>query len=159
MLEIAALGGVYVAGTAWREHGLLGPSDGAAPAFELDSLSGARVSLASFAGRAVLLHFWASWCGVCRAGLGEVAAAHRALGADQALVSLVPDDDADAARSLARAEGIAYPVLLATRPVLQAYRVKAFPTDYYVGPDGALRGRGVGLSTRWGLATRVGCAR
>jgi thiol-disulfide isomerase/thioredoxin len=38
----------------------------AAPAFELEDLSGNKVSLASYKGKALLVNFWATWCAPCK---------------------------------------------------------------------------------------------
>ncbi len=37
-----------------------------APAFSLEDLTGKRVSLASYKGKAVLINFWATWCAPCK---------------------------------------------------------------------------------------------
>lgn len=155
LLEGALALGAVGAITAYQGRDLVGPGE-PAPALDLPLLGGGRFSLEQARGRAVLVHFWATWCGVCRMELGAVAAVHRDLSASQSLVTVVADgeDTAHLARFVAEHE-LTYPVLLGDVGVLRRYRIGAFPTNYYLTPAGTVASRTVGASTRAAMRARL----
>jgi len=157
--EVALVVAVYVGVSSWQGRALLG-ADSPAPAFSLRSLDGKQVALADYSGKRVLLHFWATWCGVCRREHGALNALQAGLGADEVLLSVVADsEDPEAVRRYAAEAGIRYPVLLADAKVVRDYRVAAFPTNYFVTGAGKISATTVGMSTRFGMDFRLGCAR
>ncbi len=159
-IDIALFVGLYLAITTWRERDLLSNGHTAAPDFKLTNLQGQTVSLESLKGKSVLVHFWATWCGVCRQEFGALNAVDRGLDKDQALVTIVADSgQPDQVRRFVAEHHIRFPVLLGTPAVLRAYHVTVFPTTYFIGPDGRVHGHTIGLSTHWGLSARLGCAR
>ncbi|GMV14627.1 MAG: TlpA family protein disulfide reductase [Polyangiaceae bacterium] len=158
-LEIGLVAAVYFGVSAWQGRKLLG-SASPAPAFSLRSLDGKQVALEDLRGKRVLLHFWATWCGVCRQEHGALNAVQAGLGPDEVLLSVVADsEDPETVRRYAAEAGIRYPVLLADAKVVRDYRVGAFPTNYFVSKAGQITGHTVGMSTRFGMNARLGCAR
>lgn len=152
--------GVFFAVSHWQTRRLLPPGETPAPDFTLTTLQGEPVRLSDFRGKTVLLHFWATWCGVCRQEVGALNSLADSLDDDQVLVTIVADgDDRAAVERFVAERGVRYPVLLGNDELVAAYRVSMFPTNYFVDPSGRIAGSTVGMSTRWMLRTRMGCAR
>lgn len=158
-LEAVVLVGFFLAMSTWQERHLL-QRNAPAPNFTLEALDGRPVSLPSLRGKRVLVHFWATWCGVCRREFGALNAVNRGLKSDEALLAVVADaDDPDRVRAFVKEQGIEYPVLLGTDAVLRAFRVDTFPTNYYIDGAGVVSAHTIGMSTRVALASRLGCTK
>lgn len=128
----------------------------AAPSFTLTDISGREVSLAEQQGRRVVLHFFATWCGVCKAELPSIRAVHGGLADDEVLLAIAADaDDPEHVRRFAAEHELTYPILLATDEVLRAYAVDRFPTNYYLNGDGSVSTSSTGLSTWLGMQARL----
>ena len=65
-----------------------------APDFSLKDLDGKQVSLSDFRGKVVMLIFWTTWCGPCRAELKALQALEDRYGKDGAVLLAVSVDDA-----------------------------------------------------------------
>jgi peroxiredoxin len=156
LLEVGLLVFVWVLVGAYQTRRHVSARSGTAPAFTLTSLDGRSVSLADFRGKKVVLHFFATWCGVCKAELPSVRGVQSGLDDDEVLLAIAEDsDDVDALRRFAREHDLRYPILLGRRDVLAAYAVGAFPTNYYLNADGTVSSSTTGLSTRVGMELRL----
>ncbi|MCW2858207.1 MAG: TlpA family protein disulfide reductase [Marmoricola sp.] len=75
------------------------------------TLEGAKVSLASYAGKVVVINVWGSWCPPCRSEAAALSAAAREL-MPQGVVFLginTRDTSSDNALAFQRARGVPYP--------------------------------------------------
>lgn len=160
LVQLLLLVGVFLVVSRWQTRHHLPRKASPAPDFTLTDLEGNPVRLSDFRGKTVLLHFWATWCGVCRHEVGALNALAKSLGDDEVLLSVVANGrDRDAIARFVAERGVRYPVLLGNEAVLEAYRVTMFPTNYFLDREGRITSSTVGMSSRWSLKARMGCSR
>lgn len=117
-----------------------------APQFTFRSITGEVISPANFKGRAVLLVFWASWCGPCVGEiplLKELYAKHRDQGL--AVIGISLDDNPQALQSMVASKGLAWPQIRAgkTGELVKLFNVTRTPTHYLLDRDGKIAANGV----------------
>ena len=68
-LQVALFIALYLALQTWTQRHL---AQGMAPAVSGTTLSGEALNLETLRGKPLLLHFWATWCSVCRLEQGTI---------------------------------------------------------------------------------------
>jgi thiol-disulfide isomerase/thioredoxin len=118
-----------------------------APDFKLKELAGKELTLEAFRGKVILLNFWATWCGPCRAEIPELVALQNRYKDRLQIVGLVVDDDDEKEiRKVIESEGINYPVALADTETRFAYGgIAALPTVFVINAEGRVMQKHVGL--------------
>jgi thiol-disulfide isomerase/thioredoxin len=122
-------------------------SPDAAPEFKLDALDGKPLSLATARGKVVLLNFWATWCGPCRAEIPDLIALQEKYRDQLQIIGLtVDDDDASMVKQVVAEEHINYPVAMSSPEVrIQYGGVSALPTLFVLDAQGRIVQKHEGL--------------
>ena len=113
-----------------------------APDFSVTALDGRALKLSQFRGKIVLLDFWATWCGMCRADFPKLLATYEALApsARFEIVGVSIDEDAQLVRRFVDSRGLRWPQtalgIAAKNPVAQLYNVNSTPSTVLIDADG-----------------------
>jgi peroxiredoxin len=124
-----------------------------APEWSLPDFTGKTLQLADFKGKVVVLDFWGSWCGPCRAELPYFQAMFdRYKDRGVAFIGInwerapSPEEHLNAAKQFVEANRYSFPVVLDHNyQASQAYSINAFPTVYLIDKTGKIRYRNVGF--------------
>ena len=117
-----------------------------APDFKLTSLDGKPLTLAALEGKVVLLNFWATWCGPCRAEIPDLIALQDRYKGRLQIIGLNVDDEEADIKQYVEETGINYPVAMTSNDVrLQFGGIPALPTSFVLDTLGRVVQKHVGL--------------
>jgi thiol-disulfide isomerase/thioredoxin len=119
--------------------------------FTFKNLDGKDVALSSYKGKVVLLNFWATWCGPCKAEIPAFVELQQQYGDKLAIVGFSVDDTAEQARAFAQQYKINYPILLGEgREELQdAYGpIWGIPASFLISRDGLVCRKHLGIAPK-----------
>jgi cytochrome c biogenesis protein CcmG/thiol:disulfide interchange protein DsbE len=119
--------------------------------FTIQDLDGKNVKLSDYKGKVILLNFWATWCGPCKAEIPGFVELQDRFRNDLVVVGYSVDDDEPKARAFAKEYKMNYPILLGLgrEDVQEAYGpIWGIPASFIINRDGKVCRKHLGIAPK-----------
>jgi cytochrome c biogenesis protein CcmG/thiol:disulfide interchange protein DsbE len=143
----------------WNPASDEGAKDSHGSALPIRDFKGEELTLGEYAGRPLVVNFWASWCPPCAAEMPDFERVHESVGESVAFLGVNMRDDRNLAEDLAESTGVTY--RLAEDPqgrLFQAFEGAGMPTTVFIDADGTVVDVVAGQLTEAELRERIGSA-
>lgn len=113
-----------------------------APDFELETLEGEKTKLSDYRGEKVIVNFWATWCPPCREEIPDFKELYEKEDVEILAINMgETEDKQEMVEEFVYDEyEMEFPVLKEeTGDLMEEFKVFAFPTSYFIDPDGHIQ--------------------
>ena len=116
-------------------------------------LDGSAFTIAEFAGKPVLIYFWATWCPICELENGAI----QSIAQDYQVISIASwSEDASVVKAYLQKNRLTFPVMLdSSGELAQSLGLKGVPTSFILDHKGDITFIETGYSTEPGLRFRL----
>ncbi len=150
LAEIVILIALYFALRSYMQGDML---EGPLPEFQARDLQGETVSPATYQGQPLLIHFWATWCRVCKLEAGAVDAVSKDWPVlTIAMQSGTPDEIA----AYLHEKGRNWRTIADESGTLaDQFGVRGVPASFFIDENGRIRFKEMGYTTSLGMRLRL----
>ena len=116
------------------------PETVAAPDFAVQDWDGNEVSFSDFAGKPIVLNFWAHWCGPCQYEMPEFNAKYEELGGEVTFLMVHADEDSERGKEAVADAGYTFTMVFdEKRNAKMTYGVNSYPITFFIDAQGNLK--------------------
>lgn len=150
LLWILVFALVYFGAQQFQKRNLI---SGQVPAYSAPMLQGAVFDSRDITGKPYILHFWASWCPICRFEQDNI----QALSRDHRVISVaMQSGDRAEVQKYMQEHGLSFMTLIDENGQLAGrFGIRGVPTTLLINRQGEIAFREVGFTTEWGLRLRM----
>src|SRR5262245_26924704 len=119
--------------------------------FKLKDMNGVDVKLESFKGKVILLNFWATWCGPCKAEIPSLVELQEKYADDLVVLGFSVDDTPEKMKPYSEEYKVNYPLLVGNgrEDVQNAFGpLLGIPVSVIIGRDGIIAKKHTGIATK-----------
>ena len=149
-VEICLILLVYIVLKSWIQRSMI---DGPAPDIQARLLDGRPFALQQLHGKPALLHFWASWCGICKLEQDSI----EAISKGHAVISIaMTSGSLDEVRQYMHDNKLSFPVINdPDGAISRTYGIRAVPASFILNAKGEISFKETGYTSNWGLRLRL----
>ncbi|MGD8547782.1 MAG: protein disulfide oxidoreductase [Thiohalophilus sp.] len=150
LLELLVVVLVFVLAQQYQKRDLI---DGQLPTFSAETVEGMVFDSNDMRGKSYILHFWASWCPICRFEQDAI----QELSGDYPLIGVaMQSGDREKVSAYMREHKLTFTTLLDEQGQLaQQFGVKGVPTTLLINSQGEVAFSEIGYTSEWGLRLRM----
>jgi len=121
--------------------------------YELTDIKNSKIDFKAYKGKPLLVHFWGTWCPVCKVEVGNIEQLSKKYNVITIAVNSGSDEEI---RTFMKQHKLSYTVINDKSATLaQKFNIEVYPTTLIYDKEGVLKFTEVGYSTTLGLQARL----